>query len=384
MRHTVNPVHEGCLALVAGQREHLTERGQFTLRGVVDGKRRCVDPALHAQRDALAVEPGQCVRMQRTAQQPQGAGRARGLMPAPHPGQACGVPTHEQQAAFGVAGQGEWFGHTAPAGVDQRHRGRAAILRVGSENAGRVAVGGGCLAGQRVALQTRQPPAATLQHPHTALGVRGQPPGHKAGLGHAHGDPAPAQVVHEHAPGQGHVEHTIAGHAQVGGHGVQRQRNRGLGQVGAAHHDGLAGGVPAAHHALRIERARHLVQRQQCRAAAGRGICRRFQLTFGRQPQRTARGVPAHTTPLPQRGPMGRCLQRPEARTVGVHQQSSGTTGTATAFACANGFGNARRFVGACAPSTTTMDNNSGNCQGCRLSVCWAPAWLRGSSAQSS
>ena len=219
-------------------------------------------------------------------------------------------------------------------------RGRASVL--GARTKRRVGVVGVRPLGQRQALEPRQPTAGALEHPGAATCVGGEAPWGEIlifilNFNLARNElvrPAAAQVVHEQAIGEREIYHAVAADGEIGGTLVQPQSRDRVGQMRARDHHGAHVAIrvglidPARQAAVCIERARHALERAGGGGERGAEVGWSGKRALARQPQHAAMAIPHSAAARREMAPVG---QQPEAESVGVHQHSSGTTGTATA-----------------------------------------------------
>ena len=251
--------------------------------------------------------------------------------------------------------------------VQQPHRRRAAVLGIRTEHTGRIVVARRRGERHRHAGQPREA-AGALEHPHAAA-VRL--------------DAARARIRRAAPP---RLPSGRAGRAGARGRRAPRtarrsvRPQRSLGASGSGSRSASPGRwlrttmapAPPLHRATPswMSTARGIASSAVLAAANAVEVHGRGEAAFGREAQRAALGMPRRVR---ARRPVRGIGEQPEAQPVGIHQQTSGATGTATASASANGLGSARRSPGAPspgAPSTTSTESSSGSCQSSSVSDC--------------
>jgi hypothetical protein len=187
---------------------------------------------------------------------------------------------------------------------------------------------------QRPAFEPRQPAAGALEHPGAAGRIGGDAPGCEAIQPNGFVRPPTTQIVHQHAIGQRDIQHAIMAGGEVGGAFRQAQPHNFTGQMRAGNDHGSDIAVriglfdPPCQAAMRIERTRHALERTGGGCLGGADVGRGWDCALARESEHPAAAIPDHVAAGWEMAPIG---QQPETESVGVHQHSSGTTGTATA-----------------------------------------------------
>ena len=338
MRRPVQAMHERRLESVLGDRVDLAERcAQGVVLPGIQGPGRRVAATRQAQRDALGVQPLERIGMTR-AVEPRG--RAERFV----------LRVEQAQLRFAVAGPGEQreaapglrsdrdrpLACCEPCVREHADRRRAGVLLVRTERRRRV-IRVRAL-GQRQAVQACEPAAGAIEQPAAARRGGGDAPGREARLPQRGRAPAAAQVVQHHAVLERDVEHAVVADREIAGPAWQAQQQRLAGQVRAAHADpaDVAGVVglldPARQAAVRVQRTRHALHRARRAGERERRIGGRRDAPLARELQHAAAAVPDGAQ---ARREMARLREQAEAELVRVHQQTFGTTGTATALGSA-------------------------------------------------
>ena len=334
MRRTIEAMNERRLDRIVGQRINLSERRAGIVRfAIVKRERGRIVTARQTHREPLVVEPGERVGIASIGQADRRAQRlgigvepAQARLAGAHPGQ-------QREALLRVRGKRDrplagWPHHS----IQHAYRRRARVLRARPKRRG--GVGGVRTQRERHTFEPCQPAACALDDPGAARRIGGHAPGREAGEPNRFVGPAAAQIVHQHAVAQREVQHAVVTGDEVGGTFRQREQNDLVGQMRARHGHGsdVAVGVrlldPVCQAAVRVERARHALECAAGDREGGGNVGRRRQRAFARQPQHPAAAIPHRMAAGREVAPL---CQQPEPRSIGVHQHSSGTTGTATA-----------------------------------------------------